>query len=159
MLIQRGTLKVGDIIVCGGQWGRVRALIDDRGQNLEQAGPSVPVEIIGLDGVPDAGDPLVVVENERRAREITEYRQRKRRAQTAATAPRGSVEEMFSQLAGSEAKELPVVVKSDVHGSIEAIVAGAREAQHRRGARCASCTAASARSPNPTSRWRSPRRR
>jgi translation initiation factor IF-2 len=124
ILVQRGTLKMGDIVICGSHWGRVRALIDDRGQNLDQAGPSTPVEITGLDGVPEAGDQLVVVENERRAREITEYRLRKRRAQTAATAPRGSVEELFSQLAGSEAKELPLVVKSDVHGSLEAILAG-----------------------------------
>jgi translation initiation factor IF-2 len=124
VLIERGTLKVGDIIVCGGQWGRVRALVNDRGQNVESAGPAVPVETLGLDGVPDAGDPLVVVDNERRAREITEYRQRKKRAQTSATTPRSSVEEMFSQLASGEAKELPVVIKSDVHGSMEAIVAG-----------------------------------
>jgi translation initiation factor IF-2 len=124
VLIQRGTLKMGDIVICGSHWGRVRALIDDRGENLDQAGPSTPVEITGLDGVPEAGDQLVVVENERRAREITEYRLRKRRAQTAATAPRSSVEELFSQLAGSEAKELPLVVKSDVHGSLEAILAG-----------------------------------
>jgi translation initiation factor IF-2 len=124
VLIQRGTLRVGDIIVCGGQWGRVRAMVGDRGQAVETAGPAVPVEILGLDGVPDAGDPLVVVDSERRAREITEYRQRKRREQTAAATGRGSVEEMFSQLAGGEASELPVVVKSDVHGSMEAIVAG-----------------------------------
>jgi translation initiation factor IF-2 len=124
VLIERGTLKVGEIIVCGGQWGRVRALVDDRGRSVETAGPAVPVEILGLDGVPDAGDPLVVVDNERRAREITEYRQRKKRAQTTATTPRSSVEEMFSQLASGEAKELPVVIKSDVHGSMEAIVAG-----------------------------------
>jgi translation initiation factor IF-2 len=124
VLIERGTLKVGDIIVCGGQWGRVRALVDDRGRNVEAAGPAVPVETLGLDGVPDAGDPLVVVDNERRAREITEYRQRKRRTQASATSPRSSVEEMFSQLASGEAKELPVVIKSDVHGSMEAIVAG-----------------------------------
>jgi translation initiation factor IF-2 len=124
VLIERGTLKVGDIIVCGGQWGRVRALVDDRGRNVEAAGPAVPVETLGLDGVPDAGDPLVVVDNERRAREITEYRQRKRRTQATATTPRSSVEEMFSQLASGEAKELPVVIKSDVHGSMEAIVAG-----------------------------------
>jgi translation initiation factor IF-2 len=124
VLIQRGTLHVGDIIVCGGQWGRVRALVGDRGQPVEEAGPSVPVEILGLDGVPDAGDPLVVVDSERRAREITEYRQRKRREQTAAATGRGTVEEMFSQLAGDDASELPVVVKSDVHGSMEAIVAG-----------------------------------
>ena len=123
-LIQRGTLHVGEIIVCGGQWGRVRALLDDRGQNVVEAGPSVPVEILGLDGVPDAGDLLVVVPNERRAREITEYRQRKKREQAGATAPRSSVEEMFSQLASGESGELPVVIKSDVHGSLEAIVAG-----------------------------------
>ena len=124
VLIQRGTLRIGDIIVCGAQWGRVRALIGDRGQAVEQAGPSVPVEVLGLDGVPDAGDPLVVVDSERRAREITEYRQRKRREQTSAATGRGTVEEMFSQLAGEETKELPVVVKSDVHGSMEAIVTG-----------------------------------
>jgi translation initiation factor IF-2 len=124
VLIQRGTLHIGDIIVCGAQWGRVRALIGDRGQVVEHAGPSVPVEVLGLAGVPDAGDPLVVVDSERRAREITEYRQRKRREQTAAATGRGSVEEMFIQLAGQEANELPVVVKSDVHGSMEAIVAG-----------------------------------
>jgi translation initiation factor IF-2 len=123
-LIQRGTLRVGEIIVCGGQWGRVRALLNDRGQNVVEAGPSVPVEILGLDGVPEAGDLLVVVSNERRAREITEYRQRKKREQAGATAPRSSVEEMFSQLASGEAGELPVVIKSDVHGSLEAIVAG-----------------------------------
>jgi translation initiation factor IF-2 len=124
VLIQRGTLRVGEIIVCGAQWGRVRALVGDRGQAVEAAGPSVPVEILGLDGVPEAGDPLVVVDSERRAREITEYRQRKRREQSAAATGRGSVEEMFSQLAGQDANELPVVVKSDVHGSMEAIVAG-----------------------------------
>jgi translation initiation factor IF-2 len=124
VLIQRGTLRIGDIIVCGGQWGRVRALVGDRGQSLEAAGPSVPVETLGLDGVPDAGDPLVVVDSERRAREITEYRQRKRREQAVAATGRGSVEEMFSQLAGGGTNELPVVVKSDVHGSMEAIVAG-----------------------------------
>jgi translation initiation factor IF-2 len=123
VLVQRGTLRIGDIIVCGGQWGRVRALIGDRGQPIAEAGPSVPVEILGLDGVPDAGDPLVVVDSERRAREITEYRHRKRREQTSASG-RSSVEEMFSQMAGGEANELPAVVKSDVHGSMEAIVAG-----------------------------------
>ncbi|HEX2477782.1 MAG TPA: translation initiation factor IF-2 [Geminicoccaceae bacterium] len=124
VLIQRGTLRVGDIIVCGGQWGRVRAMVGDRGQSVEAAGPAVPVEILGLDGVPDAGDPLVVVDSERRAREITEYRLRKRREQNAAATGRGSVEEMFSQLGGQASNELPVVVKSDVHGSMEAIVAG-----------------------------------
>ncbi len=124
VLIQNGTLRVGEIIVCGGHWGRARALIDDHGEPVNAAGPSVPVEILGLDGVPDAGDLLVVVENERRAREITEYRQRKKRAQASASAARGTVEDMFSQLTAGELKELPAVIKSDVHGSLEAIVAG-----------------------------------
>jgi translation initiation factor IF-2 len=124
VLIQRGTLRVGEIVVCGGQWGRVRAMLNDRNEQVSEAGPSQPVEILGLDGVPDAGDQLVVVENERRGREITEYRQRKKREQSGATAPRSSVEEMFSQLAAGELRELPVVIKSDVHGSLEAITAG-----------------------------------
>jgi translation initiation factor IF-2 len=124
-LVQRGTLKVGDIIICGAHWGRVRALVDDRGNPVEQAGPSTPVEVLGLDGVPDAGEQLVAVENERRAREIAEYRQRKKRTQAAAAAaPRGTVEEMFTQMTAAGVRELPVVVKSDVHGSLEAIIAG-----------------------------------
>ncbi len=122
-LIQKGTLNVGDIIVCGAHWGKARALVDDHGQSIKEAGPSAPVEILGLDGVPDAGDLLVVVDSEKRAREITEYRVRKK--QTAAiAAPAGSVEDMFSQMADQNISELPVVVKSDVHGSLEAIVAG-----------------------------------
>jgi translation initiation factor IF-2 len=126
VLVQRGTLKVGDIVVAGAQWGRVRALLDDRGQTVESAGPSMPVEILGLDGVPEPGDLLAAVENEKRAREITEYRQRKRRdqAQVIATGARGSLEDMFSQLRAGETGELPLVVKSDVHGSLEAITAG-----------------------------------
>src|SRR3546814_10920087 len=91
VLVQRGTLRTGDIVICGSHWGRVRALIDDRGETVSEAGPSMPVEITGLDGVPDAGDLLVVVDNERRAREINESRQRKRRDHTAATAPRGPI--------------------------------------------------------------------
>ena len=122
-LIQKGTLHVGEIIVCGGHWGRARALIDDHGQNIKEAGPSTPVEILGLDGVPEAGDLLVVVENEKRAREITEYRLRKKHT-TGLVAPAGSVEDMFSQMAEQQIGELPVIVKSDVHGSLEAIVAG-----------------------------------
>ncbi len=122
-LVQKGTLKVGEIIVCGGHWGRARALVDDRGKPIETAGPSTPVEILGLDGVPDAGDLLVVVDNEKRAREITEYRLRKKHT-AGVVAPAGSVEDMFSQMAEQNISELPVVVKSDVHGSLEAIVAG-----------------------------------
>ena len=122
-LIQKGTLKVGEIIVCGGFWGRARALIDDHGKPIVKAGPSTPVEILGLDGVPEAGDLLVVVDSEKRAREITEYRKRKKHT-AGIVAPAGTVEDMFSQMAEQKVGELPVVVKSDVHGSLEAIVAG-----------------------------------
>ncbi len=125
VLVQNGTLRVGDIVVAGAHWGRVRALVDDRGRQVKSAGPSVPVEVLGLDGVPQAGDKLVAVESDRRAREIAEYRQRKlREQQRPAAAPRSSLEEMFTQLKKGELKELPVVVKADVHGSLEAITAG-----------------------------------
>ncbi|HEY0522498.1 MAG TPA: translation initiation factor IF-2 [Stellaceae bacterium] len=123
VLIQRGTLRVGDIFVTGDEWGRVRALIDDRGQNLREAGPAMPVEVLGLNGAPLAGDDFSVVDTESRAREITEFRQRRRRDKTAAAGARGTLEQMFSQIAAGVAKELPVVVKSDVQGSLEAITA------------------------------------
>ena len=121
VLIQRGTAKVGDIFVAGSVWGRVRALVDDRGQNLREAGPSTPVEVLGLNGAPLAGDDFVVVESESRAREIAEYRDRLRREKTAAAAGRGTLEDMFSQIAAGTAKELPIVIKGDVQGSVEAI--------------------------------------
>jgi translation initiation factor IF-2 len=121
VLIQRGTLRVGDIFVAGSEWGRVRALVDDRGQNLREAGPSTPVEVLGLNGTPLAGDDFVVAENEGRARDIADFRQRRRR-NAAASGTRGTLEQMFSQIAAGVAKELPVVVKSDVQGSLEAIV-------------------------------------
>ncbi|MBV8776036.1 MAG: translation initiation factor IF-2 [Alphaproteobacteria bacterium] len=121
VLVQRGTAKVGDIFVAGGVWGRVRALIDDRGQNLKEAGPSTPIEVLGLNGTPLAGDDFVVVENESRAREIAEYRDRLRREKAAATAGRGTLEDMFSQIAAGTVKELPIVIKGDVQGSVEAI--------------------------------------
>jgi len=121
-LVQRGTLRIGDIFVAGSEWGRVRALIDDHGQNVTEAGPSAPVEILGLNGTPMAGDEFVVADNEAHAREIAEYRQRRERKLVAATKTRGTLEEMLSQIASGEAKELPVVIKGDVHGSVEAIV-------------------------------------
>jgi translation initiation factor IF-2 len=121
VLIQRGTAKVGDIFVAGGVWGRVRALVDDHGQNLRIAGPSTPVEVLGLNGTPLAGDDFVVVESESRAREIAEYRDRLRRDKAAAVTGRGTLEEMFSQITAGTAKELPVVIKGDVQGSVEAI--------------------------------------
>ncbi len=121
VLIKRGTLKVGDIFVAGSEWGRVRALVDDRGNSIKEAGPSVPVEVLGLNGTPLAGDDFVVAENESRARDIADYRQRRRREQQAAQGARGTLEQMFSQIAAGAAKELAVVVKSDVQGSLEAI--------------------------------------
>ena len=122
VLVQRGTLKVGDIFVTGGQWGRVRALVNERGENVSEAGPSVPVEVLGLQGTPLAGDDFVVLDSEARAREIAEFRQRRTREAQAKLLARGTLDEMFSKIAAGEAKELPVVVKSDVQGSLEAIV-------------------------------------
>jgi translation initiation factor IF-2 len=122
VLIQRGTLHVGDIFVTGNEFGRVRALIDERGNNLREAGPSMPVEVLGLNGAPLAGDDFSVVDSESRARDVTSFRQRRRRDQHAAAGARGTLEQMFSQIAAGVAKELPVVVKSDVQGSLEAIV-------------------------------------
>jgi translation initiation factor IF-2 len=122
VLIQRGTLKVGDIFVAGDEWGKVRALVDDRGSSIREAGPSVPVEVLGLNGTPLAGDDFAVVDSEARARDITDFRQRRRREKAAAAGARGTLEQMFSQIAAGVAKELPVVVKSDVQGSLEAIV-------------------------------------
>jgi translation initiation factor IF-2 len=123
VLIKRGTLRVGDIFVAGSEWGRVRALIDERNNQLKEAGPATPVEVLGLNGTPLAGDDFVVAENETRARDIADYRQRRRREQQAVAGARGTLEQMFSQIAAGVAKELAVVVKSDVQGSLEAITA------------------------------------
>ncbi len=126
VLVQRGTLKVGDIIVAGKEWGRVRALVNDHGRDVDGAGPAVPVEVLGLNGVPSAGDDLVVVKSEGRAREVAEFRERKERQARAAAASRGTLEEMFAKAKEGEVQELPVVIKADVQGSVEAI-AGALE--------------------------------
>ncbi|QXX75288.1 translation initiation factor IF-2 [Methylovirgula sp. HY1] len=125
VLVQRGTLRVGDLIVAGSQWGRVRALLDDTGVQQQEAGPSMPVEVLGFSGSPEAGDRVAVVENEARAREITEYRERQKRDQAAVRGgvARGSLADMMSQLKAVGRKEFPLVVKADVQGSLEAIVA------------------------------------
>lgn len=125
VLVQRGTLHVGDIFVVGSEWGRVRALLDDKGRKVAKAEPSVPVEILGLQGVPQAGDELVVVEDERKAREIADFRSNRERKRQAAIAGggRATVEQMLSSIAEGGKKELPVVVKADVQGSLEAIAA------------------------------------
>ncbi|MDQ0420379.1 translation initiation factor IF-2 [Peteryoungia aggregata LMG 23059] len=125
VLVQKGTLKPGQIIVAGDQWGRVRALVNDKGEHVKEAGPAMPVEILGLSGTPAAGDKFAVVENESRAREISEYRQRLARDKAAArqSGQRGSLEQMMSQLQNTGFKEFPLVIKADVQGSVEAIVA------------------------------------
>ncbi|NWG23941.1 MAG: translation initiation factor IF-2 [Pseudorhodoplanes sp.] len=124
VLIQRGTLKIGDIIVAGAEWGRVRALVSDQGKPVQEAGPSVPVEVLGFNGTPDAGDRLAVVENEARAREVTSYRERQKRDKQAArqTGMRGSLEQMMAQAKTAGRKEFPLVIKADVQGSVEAII-------------------------------------
>ncbi|MFM2279921.1 MAG: hypothetical protein RLZZ444_2152 [Pseudomonadota bacterium] len=123
VLVQKGTLRPGQIIVAGDQWGRVRALVNDRGEHIKEAGPAMPVEILGLQGTPQAGDKFAVVENESRAREIAEYRQRLTREKAVArhAGQRGSLEQMMTQLTAAGVKEFPLVIKGDVQGSIEAI--------------------------------------
>lgn len=125
VLVQTGTLMIGDIVVAGGEWGRVRAIVNDRGEQLKEAGPSTPVEVLGLQGAPRAGDRFATVESEARAREITEYRQRLARDKAVAkhAGQRGSLEQMMSQLQTSGLKEFPLVIKGDVQGSVEAIIA------------------------------------
>jgi translation initiation factor IF-2 len=124
VLVQRGTLRVGDIIVAGAEMGRVRALINDQGETIDEAGPSVPVEVLGFNGPPEAGDRLAVVENEARARQVTSYRAHQKRENAAASISgmRGSLEQMMSQLKTSGRKEFPLIVKADVQGSLEAIL-------------------------------------
>ena len=124
VLVQRGTLKGGDIVIAGAEWGRVRAMLDAYGEEMTEAGPSVPVEILGLNGTPAAGDDVVVVDSENRAREVCEFRQRQQREMKAAASARGTLEQMFEKIKDGteEAKGLPVVIKADVHGSVEAII-------------------------------------
>ncbi|MFL5143026.1 MAG: translation initiation factor IF-2, partial [Microvirga sp.] len=125
VLVQRGTLRTGDIAVAGAEWGRVRALIDDKGAMSKEAGPSVPVEVLGFNGTPEAGDRVAVVESEARAREVTDYRTRQKRERSAArtSGARGSLADMMRDLKeGAGRKEFALVVKADVQGSLEAIV-------------------------------------
>jgi translation initiation factor IF-2 len=124
VLVQRGTLRVGDIVVAGAEMGRVRALISDQGEAIDEAGPSVPVEVLGFNGPPEAGDRLAVVDNEARARQVTSYRAHQKRENAAASISgmRGSLEQMMSQLKTSGRKDFPLIVKADVQGSLEAIL-------------------------------------
>jgi len=124
VLVQRGTLRVGDLIVAGAEWGRVRALVSDTGAPIETASPSMPVEVLGFTGTPEAGDRLAVVDSEGRAREVTDYRVRQKRDMVAAraTGMRGSLEQMMSQLKTAGRKDLALIIKADVQGSLEAII-------------------------------------
>jgi translation initiation factor IF-2 len=124
VLVQGGTLHPGDIIVAGSEWGRVRALVDDHGKTVSEAPPSMPVEVLGFQSAPEAGDRFAVVENEARAREIADYRARQKREKAVArqTSARGSLAEMMSQRQSAGLKEFPLVIKGDVQGSVEAII-------------------------------------
>ncbi len=132
VLVQKGTLRQGDIVVAGAEWGRVRAMLDDKGRQIKTAGPSTPVEILGLAGVPGAGEPLVAVENESRAKEISEFRQRKIRDRNAGvmTAARGTLDEMLARIQAGVQKEVALLIKADVQGSSEAIQATVLKLAH-----------------------------
>ena len=122
VLVKRGTLKRGDIVVAGSAWGKVRALLNERNEQVKEAGPSEPVEILGLDEAPSPGEPLAVVESEARARELTEYRARTKREKLTGGINQVSLVDMMSKLASKKVSELPVLIKADVQGSAEAIV-------------------------------------
>ena len=122
VLVSKGTLRIGDVFVARSQWGRVRSLVSDAASEVSSAGPSDPVEIVGLNGSPNPGDVFVVVDSESRAREIAEFRENKNRAIKTAVAPQGTLDEMFSAIKSGESKELQLVIKGDVQGSVEAII-------------------------------------
>ena len=132
ILVQRGTLHQGDIVVAGSEWGRVRAMLDDKGKQISTAGPSAPVEILGLSGAPIAGEPFVVVENEARAREITEFRERRQRDKTAGlqAGARGTLDQMLARIQAGVQKEVAILIKADVQGSAEAIQATVMKLEH-----------------------------
>ncbi|MBB2204026.1 translation initiation factor IF-2 [Gluconacetobacter takamatsuzukensis] len=132
ILVQKGTLRRGDIVVAGAEWGRVRAMLDDRNRQIQEALPSTPVEILGITGVPGAGEPFVVVENENRAREISEFRQRviKDRMAAGQTAARGTLDQMLARIQAGAQKEVAVLIKADVQGSAEALQTTVLKLEH-----------------------------
>ena len=132
ILVQKGTLHRGDIVVAGAEWGRVRAMIDDRNRQIQDAGPSMPVEVLGITGVPGAGEQFVVVDNENRAREISEFRQRVIKERTAAgqTAARGTLDQMLARIQAGAQKEVAVLIKADVQGSAEALQITVQKLEH-----------------------------
>ncbi|MFZ7155940.1 translation initiation factor IF-2 [Avibacterium avium] len=127
ILVQSGTLRRGDIVLCGFEYGRVRAMRDENGKEISEAGPSIPVEVLGLSGVPSAGDEATVVRDEKKAREVALYRQGKFREVKLARQQKAKLENMFSNMAEGDVAELNVIVKADVQGSVEAIVQALQE--------------------------------
>jgi translation initiation factor IF-2 len=121
ILVQSGTLKRGDVLLAGSSYGRVRAMLDEAGRDIKEAGPSIPVEILGLSDVPNSGDEVIVLNDERKAREIALFRQGKFRDVKLAKQQAAKLENMFEQMAEGEVKSLPLVIKSDVQGSYEAL--------------------------------------
>jgi translation initiation factor IF-2 len=121
VLVQEGTLKVGDSFVCGTEYGRIRAMVDDKGKRITEAGPSMPVEILGLGGVPDAGDVFVALTDDQKARQIAEHRRGKEREAEMAKTAKVSLDDLYNQIQSGDVKELKVVLKADVQGSVEAI--------------------------------------
>jgi translation initiation factor IF-2 len=126
VLVQEGTLHVGDSFVCGTQYGRIRAMVDDRGTRIEEAGPSMPVEILGLGGVPDAGDVFVALQDDQKARQVAEHRRGKQREAEMAKTAKVSLDDLYNQIQSGDVKELKVVLKADVQGSVEAIAEALR---------------------------------
>ncbi len=121
VLVQKGTLKIGDIFIAGKEWGRVRAMFNEHGQKVQEAGPAAPVEVLGLQGTPSAGDDFVVVSDENQAKEITGYRIRKEREAKLVKSAKSAMEQMLDKIKSGEIKHLPIIIKADVQGSIEAI--------------------------------------
>ncbi len=132
LLVNRGELKRGEIVVAGTAWGKMRALTNERGQQLKAAGPAVPVEVMGLNSAPEPGEPFAVVETEARARELTEYRQRMVRDRSAGGGPsaQASLEQMMTKLQDKQISEMPLLIKADVQGSTEAIVGSLDKLAH-----------------------------
>ncbi len=120
-LVQKGTLKIGDVVIAGKEWGHVRAMFNEHGQKMLEAGPATPVEILGLQGTPSAGDDIIVVADESKAKEITGYRIRKEREAKLVKSAKSAMEQMLDKIKSGEVKHLPIIIKGDVQGSIEAI--------------------------------------
>jgi translation initiation factor IF-2 len=121
ILVREGTLRAGDPVVCGMHYGRIRAMLDDRSAPVESAGPSIPVEIVGLSGVPMAGDEFLALKDEKNAKQVSEHRQQKQRSKELAQSSRMSLDKLFERMQEGEVKDLNLIIKADVHGSIEAL--------------------------------------